>query len=187
MDIDELPPCICNAEQTDHNLLPSRDWITLWMFAVFILFIGWCLGALSMEAKGEEFRGAEIQPTYAGACAACQQYQIPMVVGIACAPPSRKLWVACSVKSLPGFRAPCIVVCMPGTDWPVWRATLPPTATSDDILTALTEARRIAPKVKMEPVIHPHLLERQRIQQWQDSQGSGAAPQPRFFRRSGNC
>lgn len=62
----------------------------------------------------------------------------PLVVGVGCAAPAGA-WETVLVKSLDGYKAPCIVVCVKGRGtYMIHRATLTPGATAADVRAVLT-------------------------------------------------
>ncbi len=78
------------------------------------------------------FFGGPYESAYAEAVHSNQ----PLVVGVGCAPPAGK-WGVVVVKSLEGYKAPCIVVSVPRGSDLLYRETLPPSATADDIRRAI--------------------------------------------------
>jgi hypothetical protein len=78
----------------------------------------------------------------------------PLVVGVSCAPPSGyhalgEPWLTVLVKDLEGYPSPCIVVSRPAGGSLHWVATLPATASQEDVAAALRQPE--PPKIKWQP------------------------------------
>jgi hypothetical protein len=72
----------------------------------------------------------------------------PLVVGVSCAPVAGD-WDVVLVKTLEGYPSPCVVVSRPLEGKLLWVATLPATASQEDVAAALRQPE--PPKIKWQP------------------------------------
>lgn len=72
----------------------------------------------------------------------------PLVVGVSCAPCAGE-WDVVLVKSLDGYPSPCVVVSRPVDGKLLWVATLPATASQEDVAAALRQPE--PPTTKWQP------------------------------------